>query len=323
MDFLVSVIIPIYNSSKFLHECIYSVINQTHKNIEILLINDGSTDDSLNICNQFRFIDHRIKLFNQSNLGVSNARNCGLDNSKGDFIYFLDSDDYINEDTIHNFLVKILETSSDVCILSKYTIRGSRKFIKNLSVIKPITALKEFLSLRFPTSLWAFFYSKVAISNLRLNTEIHFFEDLEFNFRIITSINLISILHEKPYFYRSHSGNTNNQYINSKRLTSLNVINLIKNRIESNYASLNNYSYRLYSHILVSIILSVLKSIDYDKYFFIKVYPNINRLISNIFLSFYVNFSYKIIIFLYFVNIKILRFVYYNYKKIKTELIKQ
>ena len=97
MKKLISVIVPVFNVEKYLEKCIESIRNQTYKNLEILLINDGSTDKSLEICNKYLEIDDRIVLLNKENGGLSSARNFGIDNAKGEYITFVDSDDFIHE----------------------------------------------------------------------------------------------------------------------------------------------------------------------------------------------------------------------------------
>lgn len=100
MNELVSIIIPIYNVQKYLKKCLDSVINQKYKNLEIILINDGSTDNSLDIAINYKNTDKRIKLFSQTNQGLSAARNTGLKNATGKYITFVDSDDYITPDYV-------------------------------------------------------------------------------------------------------------------------------------------------------------------------------------------------------------------------------
>ena len=95
MEEKISVIVPIYNTEEYLEKCINSIINQTYRNLEIILINDGSTDNSLNICKEFEKKDSRIKVISQKNQGVAYTRNVGLSNATGDYIAFVDSDDYI------------------------------------------------------------------------------------------------------------------------------------------------------------------------------------------------------------------------------------
>ena len=100
MNPLVSVIIPVYNVEKYLRRCLNSVIDQEYKNIEIILVNDGSTDNSLEIAISYKEKDKRIKVFSQENQGLSAARNMGLDKSHGEYITFIDSDDYVSKDYV-------------------------------------------------------------------------------------------------------------------------------------------------------------------------------------------------------------------------------
>lgn len=97
---LISVISPVYNAEKYLEECLNSIINQSYRNLEIILVNDGSTDNSLAICEKYAEKDERIKVVTKENGGASSSRNYGLDISKGEFVYFIDSDDWIDLDTI-------------------------------------------------------------------------------------------------------------------------------------------------------------------------------------------------------------------------------
>lgn len=96
MNPLISVIVPVFNAQNTLNRCVNSILNQTFRNWELLLIDDGSTDKSCEICNQYAAIDKRIKVFHKENGGVSSARNIGLDNANGDWITFVDSDDFID-----------------------------------------------------------------------------------------------------------------------------------------------------------------------------------------------------------------------------------
>ena len=113
-----SIIVPVYNSEKFLNKCINSLINQTIKNIEIILINDGSSDNSLNICNEFAKKDSRIKVFSQENSGQATARNVGLDNATGEYITFTDADDWVDPDYYEKLLNTALNHNADVACAS-------------------------------------------------------------------------------------------------------------------------------------------------------------------------------------------------------------
>ena len=116
MDKKVSIIIPIYNVEKYLKEAVESAKNQTYKNIEIILINDGSTDNSGKICDELEKTDKRIKVFHKENGGLSDARNMGLSNATGDFLMFLDSDDFLELDAVENMYKEIEEKDADYVI---------------------------------------------------------------------------------------------------------------------------------------------------------------------------------------------------------------
>lgn len=128
---LISIIMPVYNAEKYLKRSIESIINQTYKDIEIILVNDGSTDGSLNICADYQKKDNRIKVINQKNSGVSAARNRGIDEATGNYIMFIDSDDYIEENMIEDMAGKITDNDIDLVI------SGIRmNYVKDGQVIK-------------------------------------------------------------------------------------------------------------------------------------------------------------------------------------------
>ena len=101
---LVSIVVPIYNVEKYIDKCVDSIINQTYKNLEIILVDDGSPDNCGDIADKYAELDNRIKVIHKSNGGLSDARNAGLDISTGEFICFIDSDDYVEMDMIEKTL---------------------------------------------------------------------------------------------------------------------------------------------------------------------------------------------------------------------------
>lgn len=116
MNCLVSVIIPVYNMENFINECVDSVISQSYSNVEIILVNDGSTDNSLIICEEISQKNQNVILISQENQGVSAARNAGMDVSKGDFIVFLDADDTLPPDAITQLMDAAIKNKSDMAI---------------------------------------------------------------------------------------------------------------------------------------------------------------------------------------------------------------
>jgi len=116
MNKKISVIVPVYNVEKYLEECIESIINQTYKNLEIILVDDGSTDISVSICKKYEKLDNRIKVIQKINGGLSSSRNVGLDNATGEYIMFSDSDDFYTLDACEVMLNEIEKQNADYVI---------------------------------------------------------------------------------------------------------------------------------------------------------------------------------------------------------------
>ena len=123
---LISIIIPVYQVEDYVTECMQSIISQTYTNIEILVINDGSRDKSIDLCRDFAYTDSRIKIIDKQNGGLSSARNSGLDIAKGKFICFIDSDDFIDSNMIMELHNAIIETNAD------FVMSGIIKYINGI-----------------------------------------------------------------------------------------------------------------------------------------------------------------------------------------------
>ncbi|MDD2680427.1 MAG: glycosyltransferase family 2 protein [Candidatus Omnitrophica bacterium] len=121
---LVSIIVPVYNSEQYIVRCLESVIHQTHKNIELLITDDGSTDNSGKICDTYAFNDNRIRVVHTQNNGISAARNIGVDKSRGEFIFFLDSDDIMENNAIELLIENFNRTKADIIIGNFKSVKG-------------------------------------------------------------------------------------------------------------------------------------------------------------------------------------------------------
>ncbi|EGO9485417.1 glycosyltransferase family 2 protein, partial [Enterococcus faecalis] len=124
---LVSVVIPVYNVEKYVEKCLDSVINQTYQNLEIIIVNDGSTDNSLSVCQKKKLSDSRIKLINKENGGLSSARNAGIECAQGEFICFIDSDDWIELDYIEVLLNGMENTNVDISVIQMIKVKDFNK----------------------------------------------------------------------------------------------------------------------------------------------------------------------------------------------------
>ena len=135
---LISVIIPVYNVENYLRECVDSVINQTYKNLEIILVDDGSTDSSGKICDEYAKTDSRITVISQKNSGPSKTRNAGLKNAKGKYIYFLDSDDYIEADAFEQLICTAEKNGADLVFFDAHSFADNGDEIRQGYTVKGI-----------------------------------------------------------------------------------------------------------------------------------------------------------------------------------------
>lgn len=119
---LVSIIVPVYNAEKTLVRCVNSILKQQYQNTEIILVNDGSTDNSLSICREYEKMDSRIKVIDKPNTGVSDTRNIGMAHASGEYFQFVDSDDWISENATKVLVDRILETNCDMVISGFYRV---------------------------------------------------------------------------------------------------------------------------------------------------------------------------------------------------------
>lgn len=219
MQNLVSVIVPIYNSEKYLQECINSIIAQTYKNIEILLINDGSTDKSVEICLDMLKKDKRIFFLSQNNGGVSRARNRGLQEAKGKYICFIDSDDLVAKNYIAT-LVKAMENSEklDMVFDSHSYLFGQRvmkrkarlesKLYEKKEVISQIIDDGKLTGILFGSVCGAIYDNTfLKINHLQFNEEIQVNEDGLFNIQAIMVAVKLKVINEGNYYYRQENEN--------------------------------------------------------------------------------------------------------------------
>lgn len=127
---LVSIIIPVYKVEKYLSECLDSVVNQTYKNLEIILVDDGSPDNCGKICDEYAVLDRRIRVIHKENGGLCSARNAGIDIANGEWIYSMDSDDYIENDLIEIALNTAVSDNTDMCFLiMKYFLKHMQNHV--------------------------------------------------------------------------------------------------------------------------------------------------------------------------------------------------
>ncbi|MHC8523483.1 glycosyltransferase family 2 protein [Rossellomorea sp. H39__3] len=262
----ISVIVPVYNVEDYLENCIKSILQQTYSNLEILLVNDGSTDSSLDICNEYALLDNRIKVYNKKNMGVSAARNYGIEKSTGAYIGFVDSDDWIEPEMFERLYKIIEEKNTEICVL-KNIYRDSQKFnITNIGseVVTKQRAIKELLSYNFPASLWTSLYKKSLIAEIRLSEDTFHLEDLEFQFKAICAANTVSLCDTPLYNYRTRSGSANNSGFNNKIVSCFNILPSIEEYIIQKKVVSQKYIAALNARLLLTVSAFLSKSNSKD-----------------------------------------------------------
>lgn len=197
LDKKVSIIIPVYNVQEYIGECIESVIGQTYNNLEIIIADDGSQDDSLMICKRYAAEDERIRIFSQPNAGVSSARNLGLKNMTGEFVTFIDSDDWIDADYIEKLLAACEGDTDIVCCNTPDTLR-------NLPEVVTKSAEMAYVFSEFGY-VWGKLIRANCIERL-FNEEVCYAEDFLFYISNIRHLCKMRILDYEGYHYRIRVG---------------------------------------------------------------------------------------------------------------------
>lgn len=205
MEELISIIVPVYNVEKYLEKCVKSIIKQTYKNIEIILVDDGSKDNSGKICDELEKIDNRIKVIHKENGGLSDARNAGLKIATGKYIGFVDSDDYIKEDMFETLYKLNKENNSDISIVSYYEIYNERvisvRESKELEILNKIEAIKELLiDTKIQSYAWNKLFKKELFNNIEFPTNKNF-EDIATTLLLFEKANKIVLLEDPKYYY--------------------------------------------------------------------------------------------------------------------------
>lgn len=235
MDNLISVIIPIYNVEKYLTRCVDSIINQTYRNIEIILVDDESPDKCPEICDRYLNKDNRIKVIHKKNGGLSDARNKGMDIAKGDYIAFVDSDDYIALDMYENLISLIEKYNADISSCSVYkfyedediNLNCNQEY--NVKVYSNEQALKSLIEEKeIKQTVWNKIYKKSVIKDIKFEVgKIH--EDEYWTYQIIGNANKIVHINKPMYYYLQRKDSIMGQEYSAKRL---NVIYSRKERLD-------------------------------------------------------------------------------------------
>ncbi len=212
---LISVIVPVYNVEKYLRRCIDSIINQTYKNLEIILVDDGSPDSSGAICDEYAKKDSRIKVIHKENSGLSGARNAGIDAATGEYISFIDSDDYVNKDFCMILYKNIKADNSDICICGfehvtepgSFIEKNAKETISTKQKLRGKQIISDYMmKVRYENmdGYWAIACNKLYKANLFSNIRYpigRLHEDEFVIHNLLDNTDFVSVLSDKLYYY--------------------------------------------------------------------------------------------------------------------------
>lgn len=202
----ISIIVPVYNVENYIHRCIESILNQTFNKFELILVNDGSSDNCPQICDQYSNIDNRIKVIHKKNGGVSSARNEGLKLAKGRYIGFVDSDDYIDKDMYELLYKAINENDADISICGHKIVENDKitQYIRNDNKINLYNKKEAVKKILLDDEINSFAWDKLYKRELFLNFEypnLTYHEDLASTFKLLNKSDKIVCINKAKYNY--------------------------------------------------------------------------------------------------------------------------
>lgn len=261
MEELISVIVPAYNVEKYLEKCVESLIKQTYSNLEIILVDDGSTDNTGDLCDVYSKKDNRIKVIHKKNGGQSEARNYALDIAKGKYITFLDSDDYVSNDYIEYMYNLLRNNGADISICDVQIVNfENKKYKTDETEVKVYTTKEAFENLLYSegieVAVYAKLYLKEYFDNIRFPVGEKY-EDIAIIAVLMDKAKKIVYGNKKCYFYYTRQGSTSKSGFNKNELDYIKNVGVMLEYIKQNYPDIENaiLRYELYSRFRILRIL--------------------------------------------------------------------
>lgn len=255
----VSVIVPVYNVEKYLNKCLDSIINQTYKNIEIILVDDGSTDNSGIICDKYSQTDNRIKVIHKKNGGLSDARNTGIKNATGKILSFIDSDDYIEKNMIENLAKELISYDCDIVFSNKiFELDNGKKvykeYINNSGVVDSATAMK--LLLKSDPAVCDKLFKKELFNDIKFPIN-KLYEDILVTPYIIEKCNRIYLDKNFYYHYIQHDNSIVHKKFTTNKMDYVYNAKKVYSMIINRYKSLEEEAIAYYILVLATVITEI------------------------------------------------------------------
>ena len=277
---LISVMLPIYNVELFLEKSINSILNQTYKNIEVILVDDGSTDNSPKICDKFAKKDERIRVIHKKNGGVSDARNKCLDTAKGEYLTFIDPDDYVSTDYIEYLYKLILKYKTRMSSCGHYICYGEKQIVKKSAgtyKVTKIDALDDILyDKEIDIAAWGKLYEASLFKNIRY-PKGKLFEDTATTYKLFDLCDYIAVGKECKYYYIMRDNSITNKSFNPNKMDLIYLTEEMNEYLNSKYDGLREACNR---RLMWAYLSTYTKIVYTDKKDFIKEKEFIKNYIS-------------------------------------------
>ncbi|TPR15786.1 glycosyltransferase family 2 protein [Apilactobacillus timberlakei] len=280
----VSIIVPIYNAHEYLAPCLQSIKNQTYTNIEVIMVDDGSTDDSSRICKEYVDVDARFKYIHQNNSGVSAARNKGLENVSGKYLIFIDGDDYVDNNHVEMMMNEI---SPDVqMIVTGYYNKLVNKDVPMIPDDNLLSVRSVYYKILKDIRIQGFLVNKLFNVKIlsssprnRFDTSIYFGEDLLFVFSYLRKCEMIKVRHIATYHYRYNTLSASKQKPNAEMFSNITTLLSAYIKVFENESLLDDRSKSFLKRQIVKLSLiyyqeAAILNIDNDR--FLKIYHKYN-----------------------------------------------
>lgn len=245
----VSVCVAIYNVARWLGYCLESVTKQTEEDWECILVNDGSTDESLDICKKYAAIDSRFRIINQENKGLSGVRNASINAAQGEYILFIDGDDYLPANALEYYLSNIGDADLFACGCTAVT--ADSEIIRNIgndvkSCMSAVDAINALLHRRMLTAVWCKLYRRSSLDGLTFNCRLNEGEDLMFHFGLFLKFisdktYKVKVSDEPVYFYRILSTSLSHGKGQQRQKRLLTLINEMDAAYDNNKSVISRY----------------------------------------------------------------------------------
>lgn len=268
---LISVVVPVYNVRQYLEKCINSILSQTYENFELILVNDGSTDGSDIICEEYKNKDSRIIVLNKENGGLSSARNAGIDICKGKYVCFVDSDDFVTNTYLEYLYGMIVEHNSQMAICSAYWWVDENSYELCQYETSICLNREDTYKLIFSKEKWfgVFAWNKMYMTELFKGVrypEGYYFEDSGTTYKLIHKCDLISVGYEPHYYYRQQREGQITAVYNRKKIEDkLKFVHEMKQFFSQEYPSIMNEYISYYYNCLLTMYGNVLQARHYNK----------------------------------------------------------